>query len=201
MALDFTTLRPEIVYLRRRLKAGESLEPTSSGATSSASSPSSLKLRAPDEQVTVVLPDKPLLEDSYALSAKTPVLRLNKFQSSIGSLLVEGANQFAWDVSGRFGIVRAGQQGESNVPSFGNRKLVEFYKGNLVIGLRHFQQLRRVILTGQGKIVVKLPSGAEVSLNGDGEQNALYISRIKDVLEFRFEWVEEDSLSSTFSIY
>lgn len=200
MALDFTTPRPEIVYLRRRLKAGESLEPASKSSASVGAS-TSLKLHAPDKQVTVILPDKPTLDSSFALSAKTPVLRLNRFQSSIGSLLIEGANQFAWDVSGRFGIVRAGQQGESNVPSFGNRKLVEFYKGDVIIGLRHFQQLRRVILTGQGKIVVKLPSGAEVSLNGDGEQNALYISRIKDVLEFRFEWVEEDSLSSTFSIY
>lgn len=194
MTVNLKSPRPDIVYLRRRLKVGEQLP------TAQVSKNNFLKLNAPEDAVPVV--EKPKAQGRITLNLEHPVVRLNTRQSAIGSIVIEGADNLGWEAQGQSGLVSAANPTANQAPSFGNRKLVEFYKSEVVIGLRHVNKLRRVIVgNSQGGVLkLELLDGAVILLDTENGKNVLTIYRLNNVLEIRAEKLETDSISSTFSI-
>lgn len=194
MTVNLKTPRPDVIYLRRRLKVGEKLPSVEVPKNNF------LKLNAPEDTVPIV--EKPKAEGRVTLSLDHPVVRLNARQSAIGSIVIEGANNFGWEAQGQSGLVNASDPTFNQSPSFGNRKLVEFYKSEVVIGLRHADKLRRVVVgNSQGGILkLELLDGVVILLDTENGKNVLTIYRLNNVLEIRAEKLETDSISSTFSI-
>jgi len=198
MTLNLTTPRPDIVYLRRRLKRGESLPKTS---TSSEATSTSLFLAPPESENSFVLPEKPALESTTVLTNENPVVRLDARQSAIGSIQFDNADHFGWESGKLSGMVYADDSNTNNMPSFSNRKLAEFYKGKLVLGLRHAKELRRIIVgASSGVMKMTMPNGNTVVTDTEDGYKVLHISRIGNILEIRMEILEEGGIPGTFSI-
>lgn len=192
----------DVPYLRRRLKKGEV---PSGGVVST-----SLKLGGPtatgtnattSSQPVSRIPTLPSVEGKVILSLEEPAVRLSRAQSAIGSLGVSGAEAFAWEGVDGFGGLVLLDGPESTAPMFSNRKLVEFHKGNLVLGLRHFKNLRRLIVgTRHGLLRTNLYDGSEIIADGGLGSNALLISRVGNQLEFRLEKINSVDLIGVFGI-
>lgn len=208
MPINSTADRSDIVYLKRRPKMGESPRATALSGSSFnldlsnnavVSTNSSLRLNSPTEAETLV-PAKPELSGRVVLDlVENPVIRLNARQSAIGSLEILNANSFAWD-TGTFSGVETVSEHSSVMPVFANRKLIEFYKGEIIVGLRHFHALKRVIVsTNSGIMEIKLYDGSSLIVDSNNGANVVYISRIKNILEVRVEKLI-GSVMETFSV-
>lgn len=200
-----TKTRMDVPYLRRRLKKGE-LPPEGAVTTSSTSlklggSPSTGANQVVSSQPVSRIPNLPSVEGKVILSLEEPAVRLNRAQSAIGSLVISGAEAFAWEGIDGFGGLVLAQGAESTAPMFSNRKLVEFHKGDLVLGLRHFKNLRRLIVgTRHGLLRAKLYDGSEIIADGALGANALLVSRVDSQLEFRLEKINSVDLIGVFGI-
>ncbi len=208
MPINSTADRSDIIYLKRRPKMGETpkvnpvAEQTFTLDLSNKSEPStnsSLRLNSPTE-VGKTRPAKPELNGRVVLDlAENPVIRLNQRQSAIGSLEISNADSFAWD-NGILSGVETATEHSSVMPIFANRKLIEFYQNKIILGLRHFQAIKRVIIsTNSGIMEIKLYDGSSVIVDSNNGANVIYISRIKNVLEIRVEKLI-GSVMETFSV-
>lgn len=206
MTVDLAKPRPDMVYLRRRLKLGEQV-PTAPVTTTNF-----LDLKRSTDDVmngvvdtTKQVRSKPPVIARTVLTLDEPVVRFNKRQSAIGSLMVTGVTSFGWETADRDnGIITSPVSGieqvhKYEIPVYGNRKLVEFYQGDVVISLRHFKKIRRLILAGNGVITFKLVDGNTILIDSDGGKNVAYLSVIGDVIEVRVEALLTD-MDTTFSI-
>jgi hypothetical protein len=199
MAVDLGRPRHDITYLTRRLKPGEVV------AAAPKSAPVSLRLNlsSPGEAYDDSLPAKPQADGRTVLTADAPVVRLNSRQSAIGSLVVTGADVFGWQGANREnGVVskNVNTPQQFTVPSFGNRPLVEFTEGKLVLGLRHFRELRRLVIGGAtGSLTITLLDETEVVLDTLGGTWVFYLSVINHEIEIRAEELI-GSIDETFSI-
>lgn len=230
MTVDLRSPRPDLVFMRRRLKAGETL-PTASVAASAPVS-HSLRLSAPDAPVKPAY-KVPGVNGRIVLDEDNPVVRLNVRQSALGSLIGENVRVFGWETPDRVAGIEFAPADEidqaevapmgamfndwtehdrqirginpatavkNTVPSYGNRKLVDYYKGEFVYGLRYFKKLRRVAVgTRSGVITLKLLDGSSIVIDSDEGQNVVYISPIGNQLELRWERLT-GTIGSTFSI-
>ena len=153
MAFSRTAPRPEITYLRRRPKLGETV------AAPPARAPSSLSLgrggaaqQLPNVQVAAVR----RVDGRAILSADVPAVTLDRRQSAIGSIAFDlfggqgGVLSCAWElVDGEAGLVSAALDVRVS-PQFGRRPIVELRKAQLIVGLRHLRSLRRLLLLAGG---------------------------------------------------
>lgn len=196
--MDLVSARPDIVYLRRRLKLGET-PPVAEVAANF------LSISGSDDimPVDLTLPDKPQAAGRTVLTASSPVVRLNPRQSAIGSLRAAGVTTFAWETQDR----RSGLQGPSgttspDMPVFANRRLVERFEGETVVGLRHFAVLRRLILgADSGEVTLTLHGGATIAADTRGGRDVLYLSVIGQILEVRLETLATgEDIATTFNI-
>lgn len=205
-----SSTRMDVPYLRRRLKKGEVPSGTatvtsstslklgnSQTANNPATGPNSIVSSAPVSRI----PELPAVEGRVVLSLEEPAVRLSRTQSAIGSLVISGAEAFAWEgIEGFGGLVLAHGE-ESTAPMYANRKLVEFHKGNVVVGLRHFHNIRRLIVgTRHGMLRAKLYDEAEIIADGALGANALLISRVSNQLEFRLEKINSVDLVGIFGV-
>jgi len=228
MTVDLVSPRPDVVFMRRRLKAGERVSTApvavqtstnflSLSQDAAAAGSASGLLEAPTSAPTG-LPKKPAVAGRIVLSAANPVVRFNARQSAIGSLRATGVDVFGWQSVDRdSGIVHNVPDGatytdhngaprtastaiQHEVPSTGNRKLVEFYKDEVVVGLRHIRKLRRLILgANSGIITLILLDGANIVLDTEDGKNVAYLSVVGNEVEVRFEKLDSD-IDTTFSI-
>ena len=230
MTVDLISPRPDVVFLRRRLKVGETL-PTKAAPASSAPS-TGLRLSGPEEPV-VTLSGPPLVRGRVVLDEDNPVVRLDSRQSAIGSLIGENVTVFGWETTDRLSGIEFSPAEDLNpedithmrqlfdewtqfdkekrginpataikhdIPQFSNRKLVDFYKGEFVLGLRNFRKLRRAAVGAyNGVITLKLLDGNSVVIDTDNGRNVIYISPIGNQLELRWERLT-GTIGSTFSI-
>jgi hypothetical protein len=186
--MDLISPRPDIGYLRRRLRVGETPPAAAPRARTnfldlSGTAPGEGRRDAP-------LPAKPPAVGRTVLTSREPVVRLDPRQSAIGSLRVAGSTTFAWEsAERRSGVVRQGDSAaDDDIPVFANRKLVEYHHGEVVVGLRHFSALRRlVIAAASGLLTLTLLDGATVLLDTEGGAEVLYLSVIGNVIEVRRE--------------
>jgi hypothetical protein len=211
--MTITQIRTDVPYLRRRLKKGETNPNSSTQASASTSlklGGSSLSLGNKDntgsipvvaEAVKPDFPPLPSVEGKVILSLEEPSVLLSKVQSAVGSLQISGAEAFAWEANDGFGNLVLADGNDSTAPVYGGRHLVEFHKGELVVGLRHFRNLRRLIVgTRTGMLRAKLYDESEIIADGGQGSNALLISRVGNQLEFRLEKINSVDLLGVFGV-
>lgn len=193
MVVNLSIPRGDIVYLKRRLKPGEQ-RPVSASVTSS------LSLSAPSTPEASKAPTKPPVAGKVVLTLDdNPVVRTNARQAGIGSLIIHNVSQFAWAADGKSGYESV-HDIDPNIPVYGNRKLVQFYKGNVILGLRHITHLKRLILEAEdGIIEVELLDGSRITTDSNHGENVVYLSRVKNIIELRIE-KKTGSLTDTYSV-
>ena len=150
-----------------------------------------------------VLPTVPYFQKNVELTLDEPVVRFDYRQSAIGSLTIDGAQAFAWETTDKSGglEVNGGVSTDIKPPKYGNRQLVEFVDDTVVLGLRHFRQIRRLVVASQeNNLTVNLYGGSKVVIDSDGGNNVLLISRIDNELECRIEKIDSVDLLGVFGI-
>jgi hypothetical protein len=150
-----------------------------------------------------VLPTVPYFQKNVELTLEEPVVRFDHRQSAIGSLTIDGAQAFAWETTDKMGglEVNGGISTDIKPSKYGNRQLAEFVDDTIVLGLRHFKQLRRLVVASQeDNLTVNLYGGSKVVIDSDGGNNVLLISRIDNELECRIEKIDSVDLLEVFGI-
>lgn len=210
MPANLTNPRPDIVFLRRRLKVGESTPVTEAPKRTSA-----LTLNGSKDSASTAS----LFQEKSLASASVPdasgltflrevndACRLNKRQSAIGSLIIGNAMVAGWEMNdGSSGYlyngVAATESPESEPQKFNKQSLVEFHKDFLIVGLRNVRNLKRLIVvpkTGE-TLQAETIGGTGVVMEFE-PFTALYVSVIDSVLEFRKENFRE-TLTKTFNLH
>jgi hypothetical protein len=197
VSVDLLSARPDVVYLRRRLKIGEQ-PPVVRVATNF------LDLSGPEDsrRLSAVIPEKPRAAGTVVLTRAAPVVRLNARQSAIGSLSVAGSATFAWETRTRQnGVTRPGAAAPG-MPVHANRPLVEYIGADAVVGLRHYAKLRRLIFGADtGKITLTLFDGSTITADTRDGVDVVHLSVVGLALEVRVETLGDgESIASTFSI-
>jgi len=153
MAVNRTLSRPDLGYLRRRPHRGERQAAPSAPPTGSLSlafgPPTASAAPALTPKVAPQLPAA-RVRGRTILTPERPTVTIDRRQSAIGSLAVDiaphGRVNGVWElIDGTAGAVSE-QGGITNSPAFGRRSLVELQRGRLLVGLRHVQQLRRLLV-------------------------------------------------------
>lgn len=212
MTVDLKSPRPDLVYLRRRLKPGETLPAsvTSTPVTTSlvlGSDPSEQATAAPAPGSVAgyhLIPPVPFVTKDMVLDSRNPVARFTRTTTAIGSLTVSNVDYAAWETRNqKTGFLYSTPTAEVTdeitgettpaypehlTPKYGNRALVEFKDGNLIIGLRHILNLKRLILKPKpgGSVVTNTISGLHVTVHPEPNQ-VLYMSTVNRHLETRLE--------------
>ena len=220
MSVNLRDPKPFITYIRRRLRTGELVTSPPSVSTSGIHLVSK---NDSEENTTVSIGyEVPVLEHDWVFDCDHPVVRFNTRQTAIGSLVVTGVAYVAWEtqngasgflyapgvtpppsnvVNAVTGELRAQSPlPEREPPRFGNRPLMEFHKGALVMSLRHYKQLRRMVIAPKDNTSLKLGTikSPTVSMNYCPNQ-VLYISTVNSALELRQEQFRH-SVHATFRI-
>ncbi|MCU1406029.1 MAG: hypothetical protein JWQ43_2332 [Glaciihabitans sp.] len=187
--MDLVSPRPDITFLRRRLHPGETPPAVAPRPATNFLDLSSRSSGAPAPEL---IPPKPAAVGKVILSVDSPVVRLDVRQSAIGTLVISGPTAFAWETAAMLSgeLHRGGSTQGSDIPTYANRRLVDFYGNDAVVGLRHFSRLRRAVYwTDSGPITATLLDGASVSMESlDGSQ-VMYLSVIGHVIEIRLEQI------------
>lgn len=164
---------------------------------------SSLSLR-PQMDADLPKHSVPYFRNNTELSLESPVVRLDFRQSGIGSLVIKGAQAFAWettDMQGGLQVCVAANSSAVAPPSFGNRKLAEFVGDDVIIGLRHAANLRRIVVASQvNDLKLTMYDGSVIYMPSDGGKNVMLISRVGHELEVRLEKVDSIDICEVFSI-
>lgn len=185
------------------LSLGPSTGSTPAQSGSKVSLRSSLSLR-PKMDSELPKHSVPYFHDNTELSLDSPVVRLDFRQSGIGSLVIYGAQAFAWetkDMQGGLQVSLSENSSDIEPPSFGNRKLAEFVGDEVVVGLRHAHKLRRLVIASQvSDLKLTMYDGSEIYMPSDGGNNVMLISRIGHELEVRMEKIDSLELWEVFSI-
>lgn len=100
------------------------------------------------------IPEPKRVDGRILLTADARTVTLDRRQSAIGSLVFEiagpGAVGAVWELNdGLTGLVDA-SVGTVVSPEYGRRPIVELTRQQIVIGLRHVQELRRVLILVSG---------------------------------------------------
>lgn len=181
----------------------ESSKPAGVQSSHGRSTGSSLSLR-PKMDADLPKHSVPYFHNNLELSLDSPVIRLDFRQSGIGSLVIEGAQAFAWETADRQGGLQViGGEGSTDIkpPSVGNRPLAEFQDEDIVIGLRHADKIRRIVIASQtSDLKVRMYDGSEIFMPSDGGNNVLLLTRIGHEIECRMEKIDSIELLDVFAI-
>lgn len=171
-----------------------SAAPASSGLSLGSSSPAAAASPVRRDAPAGSLPfPAPAIDEVRELGDESPVLRLNRRESAIGSLIVTGASSAVWEddelVTGAG--TPDGTITGTPVTTPGNRPLVGFDDSDAIVSLRHLAQLRRALFIGRGPepLGVQIFDGSTVTVApGDGERMfVLYLLKTGGLLELRAE--------------
>lgn len=200
-----TSPAPAAVQPSRKLEFRQSSTPSASPTPTSTpkAKRSSLSLR-PKMDAELPKHSIPYFRNNLELSLENPAIRLDSRQSGIGSLIIEGAQAFAWEtVSGHGGLQINKGTASSAVepPSFGRRKVAEFINDEIIVGLRHGSNLRRLIVASSNdNLRLKLHDKSEIFMPVDAGNNVMLISRIGHEFEIRMEKIDTHDIVGTFSV-
>jgi hypothetical protein len=209
MGANLIDPRPDIVYLRRRLKRGESAPVQAEPARVSI-----LSLDGNQDTPASMIQDEVVrgatVPNAVGLSYLREVndaYRLNKRQSAIGSLIIGNAMVAGWQMQdGSSGYIynegiAATESPEHKPKEYNKRPLVEFRKELLVVGLRNFKQLKRLIVVPKtGETLQSETIGGSGVVMEFEPFTALYISVIDSVIELRKEDFR-GTLTETFNLH
>ncbi|WP_144758362.1 hypothetical protein [Curtobacterium sp. 9128] len=135
----------------------------------------------------------PRPQDVRVLGTEDPVVRLDRRQSAVGVLRVSGATSVVWESEDH--VVGAetveGARAGRDVPTSGNRPLVGFHDGDVLVSLRHVRELRRALVMARGddRPVVTLQDGTTIAIEAGSADviPVLALSVIDGALELRAE--------------
>lgn len=210
MPANLTSPRPDIVYLRRRLKVGENAPAVEVRKTSTIVLNGSSE-SAPDSSPLVEknLPGAtvPNATGLTFLKETNDACRLNKRQSAIGSLIVGNAMVAGWEMlDGSSGYlynkgITATESPETEPEKFNKQALIEFHKELLIVGLKNVRNLKRLIVVPKSGETLQAETIGGTGVVMEFEPfTALYISVIDSVLEFRKEDFR-GTLTETFNLH
>jgi hypothetical protein len=138
----------------------------------------------------------PAIGDLRELDTDRPLIRVDRRRSAVGTLVVSGASSVAWESASLLtgaATVDGGLLG-SVVDTSGNRPLVGFHDGAVLITLRHVRELRRALVIGRHTDALGLRFGGGETLSvATGVPKRLSILSILVVdgtLELRAEEVD-----------
>lgn len=131
--------------------------------------------------------------DVQVLDARTPVVRVDRRRSAVGSLVVAGCTSTVWESTDH--VVGAatvdGATAGRAVGTPGNRPLVGFDDGVALVALRHVRSLRRALFIARGaeRMTVALHDGTTLAVDpGTGDTTTiLALSVVDGELELRAE--------------
>lgn len=131
--------------------------------------------------------------DVQVLDAGTPVVRVDRRRSAVGSLVVAGCTSTVWESTDH--VVGAatvdGATAGRAVGTPGNRPLVGFDDGVALVALRHVRRLRRALFIARGaeRMTVALHDGTTLAVDpGTGDTTTiLALSVVDGELELRAE--------------
>lgn len=193
--MDLLSPRPDITFIRRRMRPGET-----------PAAPKIDYLNLSDDPAATprasAIPPKPVLSVRAALSLASPVVRMAPRQSAIGSLILIGADVVSWETTdGNRGTSKRGEI-LVGVPSFANRALVAWQGDQLIVGLRHSATLRRLIIgSSTGTLTATFAGGATFTASTRDGADVLYLAMIGTLLEARVETLNSDrNIETTFGI-
>jgi hypothetical protein len=121
------------------------------------------------------------------------MIRLDRRQSAIGSLLVTGATSAAWEGSDRVtgAMTVDGAVSGTSIKCSGNRPLIGYVDGTAAVALRHIRELRRALFIGErsAALTVEIFDGGTVTLPAAGGElrYILSLTAIDGVIELRAE--------------
>lgn len=127
------------------------------------------------------------------LGEETPVVRADRRRSAVGALRVSGATSTVWESTDGVvgGMAATGDRVGRAVSTPGNRPLVGFDDGDVLVALRHVRSLRRALVMGRGdaQLVVSLHDGTTLAVEaGDADTTTiLAITVVDGELELRAE--------------
>jgi hypothetical protein len=132
-------------------------------------------------------------QDVRVLGPDHPVVRIDRRRSAVGALRVTGATSAAWETTDwTVGAETVdGAEAGRSFRTAGNRPLVGFDGGAVLVALRHVRQLRRALVMGRGadRLVVALHDGTTLAVDpGDADtMTVLALSVVDGELELRAE--------------
>lgn len=150
---------------------------------------SSLSIAAPTEQVkSVAKPLAPLLDEVRRLDRENRMVRLNSYQSSIGSLQINVANSVGrvvlWELQdGKTGTL-------DDVPDDpARRPIVSVNKegSGFVVGLRHVRAIRRLIFAFSGDAGVSIQTISDEPLRTSPDLRLLEVYNLDGALFVRYD--------------
>lgn len=195
----------EFPYLRTRRKPVEARKPVLATTPPPRPPKPSIELVRPVRAKKKLPPlDTPILRGNAELSDRNPVYRIDNIQSGIGSMVIENADAFAWEMHNLLsGMQLRGSIATTELapPEINGRPVVGWDNGNVVINLRHGAKIRRLIIAAKNKpLKVRFYDGSLVYCPMNDMDNALSITRIGDEFELRFETVKSKNLMQEFGI-
>lgn len=131
------------------------VEPTRAPAQAAPAAPgASLSVGRKPPPKPLGLPEPKRVDGRILLTPDAPAVTLNRRQSAIGSLVFDvagpGAVGAVWELTdGLAGIVDASVNVVES-PEYGRRPIVELTRQQIVIGLRHVREVRRVLILVSG---------------------------------------------------
>lgn len=210
MVANLTNPRPDIVYLRRRLKKGETgtIEvPKASSVGLKLSSGESTSLESPNPTAAADISSVPNASGMTMLRQVNDAYRLNKRQSAIGSLIIGNAMVAGWELlDGSSGYiynqgVQVTESPETEPAKFNKQPLVQFHKDLLITSLRNVRNLKRLIVVPKTGETLQAETIGGTGVVMDFEPfTALYVSVIDSVLELRKEDFR-GTLTETFNLH
>lgn len=148
--------------------------------------------------------DTPILRGNAELSERNPVYRIDSIQSGVGSMIIENADAFAWEMYNLLsGMQLRGEISTTTLspPEINGRTVVGWHKDDIVMNLRHGAKVRRVIVAAKNKpLQVRFYDGSLVYCPMKDMDNALSITRIGDEFELRLETIGSKDLMGEFGI-
>lgn len=148
--------------------------------------------------------DTPLLRGNAELSERNPVYRIDNIQSGVGSMVIENADAFAWEMHNLLsGMQLHGAIATTSLspPEINGRPVVGWNQDDVVINLRHGAKIRRLIIAAANKpLRIRFYDGSLVYCPMNGMDNALSIMRIGDEFELRLETIGSKDLMGEFGI-
>lgn len=197
----------EFTFLRTRRKPVAAIvEPRATTAALSRVKAAKEKVRPVRRPMGENLPKlkSPIVRNNVELSLKHPVVRLDNRQSAVGSIVIKGAQAFAWEDSTFLaGIQVRHGIGNSKIdpPLYGNRPLIGFVDEDIVVSLLHGKHIRRIVVASStDDIYLNFYDGLQIFVPMNHGENALVMYRVGQEFELRLEHIQTTDLLGAFGI-
>jgi len=97
------------------------------------------------------------------------MVTMSRLQSAVGSLTIDvrpaGTISCIWELADGISGIISEWTGVRASPEFGKRPLIQLRKGQLMVGLRHISQLRRLLVVVSGPVPDDAPQSVVLAMH------------------------------------